>query len=664
MGRSFFFRLAISNIRRNKRLVIPFFIASVIMASIYFMVVALMYTDGIANIPAGKSVSDVFNLGCIIMSLIVAIFMFYINSFLIKNRKKEFGLYGVLGLGKHHVGRVIFWENFLVITGALLLGMLAGTVFGRLIFLLLLFALKTAAAGSIFKLPAEAFSYTSLLFGIIFVLITLYNQFQVRLVNPVDLLKAEQMGEDKVRFAVPATLLGLFLLGLAYWKALTVDSSIAALKEFFLAVIIVIPATAILFTTGSNLLLRILKKNKRFYYRSSNFIAVSGLIYRMKQNALGLASICILSSMVLVTVSGTTALFFGQEDILSKRFPDDIKITADTKITPEQSHKLELLIDTLAREHGITVEDRYTYNYIPYSQDTLILKEGKFSGVDFKSWEEYEEKYRHLEKYMYGVSYITLAEFNRVTGRAESLSAGEIFLVTNEQLKQVPENVKAVIAGTKFTTGKNGTPYRTIFIVAADETALKKLYTEFNPTTRDIPSAGMMILNVRGNDEKILVFARTLLNRAREFDFVISAGSIYTDRIEGYGIFGGLLFLGAFFTIIFLTVTVLIIYFKQISEGLDDAGRFSILQKVGMDDLAVKRTINKQIMIVFFLPLFGALVHILFAGKMIVKMLEAFSFYNLPLTVLCIALTVCFFAVIYVFVYRATAKVYYNLVKW
>ena len=261
-----------------------------------------------------------------------------------------------------------------------------------------------------------------------------------------------------MRFAVPATLLGLFLLGLAYWKALTVDSSIAALKEFFLAVIIVIPATAILFTTGSNLLLRILKKNKRFYYRSSNFIAVSGLIYRMKQNALGLASICILSSMVLVTVSGTTALFFGQEDILSKRFPDDIKITADTKITPEQSHKLELLIDTLAREHGITVEDRYTYNYIPYSQDTLILKEGKFSGVDFKSWEEYEEKYRHLEKYMYGVSYITLAEFNRVTGRAESLSAGEIFLVTNEQLKQVPENVKAVIAGTKFTTGKNGTP--------------------------------------------------------------------------------------------------------------------------------------------------------------------------------------------------------------
>ncbi|NLN06057.1 MAG: ABC transporter permease, partial [Firmicutes bacterium] len=243
MGRSFFFRLAVINLQRNKRLVMPFFIALVIMVSAYLMVNAILYTDGITNVPGGQGIRDIFGLGSIIMSLVVVIFMFYINSFLIKNRKKEFGLYGVLGLEKHHVGRVIFLENLLVFTGALLLGMLAGAVFGRLIFMLLLFALKAVADGSIFKLPAEAFLYTGLLFGIIFLLITFYNQFQVRLANPVDLLKGEQVGESRVRFTVPATLLGLFMLGLAYWKALTVNSSITALKDFFRAVILVIPAT-------------------------------------------------------------------------------------------------------------------------------------------------------------------------------------------------------------------------------------------------------------------------------------------------------------------------------------------------------------------------------------------------------------------------------------
>ncbi|NLN07026.1 MAG: ABC transporter permease [Firmicutes bacterium] len=664
MRRSFFFRLAISNIQRNKRLNVPFFAASSIMAAVYFLVIALLYTDGIANIPGGQGIRDVFAIGRIIMGMIVVIFMFYINSFLLKNRKKEFGLYGVLGLEKHHVGRVIFCENLLVFAGALLLGMLAGAVFGRLIFMLLLFVLKTAAAGSIFRLPAEAFLHTGTLFGIVFILITFYNQFQIRLANPVDLLKGEQVGEARVRFAVPATLLGLAMLCFAYWKALTVDSSITALNDFFRAVILVIPATVILFITGSNLLLNSLKKNKRFYYRPGNFIAVSGLIYRMKQNAAGLAVICILSSMVLVTVSGTTALFFGQEDILSKRFPNDIKITLEAEITPEQARELALLADTLASEHGVTIEDRYAYNHVPHAADVLILKDGRFSPVDFRSWEEYAEKYQHLEQYMYDVFYLTLAEFNRVAGRAESLSAGKILLATNEKLQPVPANVKSIIAGTKLTTGKNGNPHRTIFTVAADEAAVRKLYTEFNPDSHEITSAGTMILNVAGENEKLLAFARAFLNRARNVDKVMSAYSIFTDRVEGYGIFGGLLFLGAFFTIIFLTITVLIIYFKQISEGLDDAGRFAILQKVGMDDLAVKHTINRQIMIVFFLPLLGALLHILFAGKMIVKMLEAFSFYNVPLTVLCITLSVLVFAAIYVFVYRVTAKVYYNLVKW
>jgi len=663
LAKGFYCKLAVNNLKRNKKRYIPYFIAATIMISVYFMVVTIMYSPGLSNIPSGKSTLIVmFKIGHFIMTIFVIIFMLYINSFLIKQRKKEFGLYGILGLEKLHVARVLLCENLLINGAAFLLGVITACVFGQLTFLLLVKSLRVT--GNIYySIPMESFSITFLLFFGIFVIISIMNIWQVRVANPIDLLKSDHQGEKKVRFIIPTTCLGLVALGWAYYSALTVNNPISALTKFMIAVVLVIFATYALFTSGSIFLLRALKRNKKFYYKTNNFISIAGMIHRMKQNASGLASICILSTMVLVTVSTCVALFLGQEDTLKCRNADDIVIQVNKDTSEEEYRKLHEIFEQTSKNNKVEIENEYRYFSIT---DMLFFKEGKFVAPN------YEATYEEMIPYAVDFSVIPLEDYNRVCGKNEKLNNQQLLFLTNEdygdisaiEIGEQKYEVTSIIKDTVFTKGKNSDAYKKIFLVAQDIEAATKFVQIVH---EGFISGGSynIILNIKGSNENGLLFAKEAIDQGGHvLKNAYSYSNIFSDRIEGYGLFGSLLFIGAFFTILFLSATVLIIYFKQISEGYEDKERFEILQKVGMDDKEVKRTINKQILTVFFLPLVGALLHVSMATHMIIKLLEVLELYNVTLTFSCVIASSVIFTMIYVFVYRLTAKTYYQIVKW
>ncbi|SHO44954.1 ABC transporter permease [Anaerocolumna xylanovorans] len=676
MAKSFYLRMAANNLKRDKRMYVPFAISYIIFAAIYFMVITLMTTDGLKNVPAGESLQSLFAFGMVIMSLMAVIFLVYINSFLIKRRKKEFGLYGILGLEKRHVGRIIFEENLILSTLSLILGIVSGCVFGNLIFLLLLHTLRVSP-DSRFSLPWQAFAYTAVLFLVVFVINTAFNFIQVRLANPIDLLKGGNIGEKKVRFIFLKSIAGFVMLVIAYYMANTVTSGVAAISKFFLAVLLVIAGTYLLFQAGSQFVLKILKGRKNFYYKAKNFIAVSGMFQRMKQNAAGLATICILSTMVLVTISTCGALYIGQEDILHEINPNDITITVWRPVDDGQIERITETIKKEADKNSVTVEDMYRYR--SYSS-MLFLIDGKLYPYGSKEIGNGNGMSNmDLFGYAKDIQIIPLSDYLSVTGDKKSLSEKEVLFLTDEKTAEKINvdkladsfTIKDTITSSKFLEGKNG-KVGDIFIVTADEKSGEALIRQWLAESTENAFTNKFIINLKGDEAKLLDFSRNIespvtliaAENAQGEAGTTRVEAIYSQRVEGYSVYGGLLFLGIFFTVMFLSATVLIIYFKQVSEGYDDRDRYVILQKVGMDDIEVKRTINRQILMVFFLPLLAAMFHVAAARHMIIKMLEAFSLTNVTLTTWCIIICSIVFTLIYVIVYKLTAKVYYKIIKF
>ncbi len=674
MAKSFYLRMAATNLQRDKKMYVPYAISYVIFSSIYFMVITLMTTDGLKNVPSGGTLQALFAFGMVIMSLMAAIFLIYINSFLMKRRKKEFGLYGILGLEKRHVGRIIFDENLILSLLSLTLGIVVGCVFGNLIFLLLLHLLKVSP-DSRFSLPWQAFAFTGALFIVVFIITTIINFVQISIANPIDLLKGAHIGEKKVRFILVKSIAGFLLLLVAYYMANTVTNGVAAISKFFLAVLLVIVATFLLFQAGSQFVLKLLEKRKKFYYKANNFIAISGLLVRMKQNAAGLATICILSTMVLVTISTCGALYLGQEDILHTMNPNDMNIVVRQDTSEDQENRITDAIKEQAKNENIEIEQMYHYH--GYSS-MLCLFQGKlypYGSQELQSLIGNE----NIFNYIRDIDIITLADYTAITGDNRSLSENEFILLTDNKTKNKIKvssfgdefPIKEIITDSKLIQGKNAED-KEIYIVAADENSGLKLISSWFKESTDNGFSNKYILNLKGNDSNLLSFSEKLNPLITKIVSENVKGevkkttvySIYQNRLDGYSIYGGLLFLGIFFTIMFLAATGLIIYFKQISEGYDDRERFVILQKVGMDDLEVKKTINRQILLVFFLPLAAAMLHVAAARHMILKMLEAFSLENITLTTWCIIISSIVFAILYVIIYNLTAKVYYKIIKF
>ena len=569
MAKAFYLKLAWSNIRRNKRTFYPYILTTAIISGVFMLIGGLMFSDGLNNLPTGKTATGIFSFGMVVFAIFAFFFMVYINNFIVGRRKREFGLYGILGLEKRHVGRVLVWENLITLGLGVILGAVIALVFGRLLFLILLKMIR-AAAGSVFSIAPVAYILTLLLFFAVFVVTSLLNLRQVRLSSPIELINSEKKGEKDSKLIIPLTIFGFVCLIAAYYFAWSIIVPGVALGLFFLLAILVIIATNILFTSGSIVTLRALRANKKLYYKPRNFIAIGGMFQRMRQNAKSLATICILSTMLIVTVSGTLSLYLGQEDMLSAMYPYDVCVWMNEDHGAQAICDFDRDIVTLAKDYNVTISaDKSKLVYeLPEGQE---FKRDNYVGPDAK-WLD--------------------------TPNLIYFDGGLRFDVDGTE-----DNCLAFIDG------------------------LQKLYSS-------------------------------------KFTDAYSVSDVFSARQEGYGAYGGLLFLGIFFGILFLAVTVLIIYFKQISEGYEDKAQFSILQKVGMDDAQVKSTINRQVLWVFFIPLGTTILHMVFASKIMARMLQTFMLYDWGLVLGCIGGVCVVFALLYLAVYRLTARVYYKIVKW
>ena len=570
MHKFFYLKLALSNVRRNKLTYLPYLIATAVMSGVFLLIAGLLFSKGLTNTPSGDTARMLFAFGLGVYALFTFFFMLYINNFLIKRRKKEFGLYGILGLDKRHVGRVLVWESTIILGGGMLLGTAIALIFGRLLFLLLM-KLIHAAPGSTFSIPLIAFGLMIALFFVIFLVTSISNVIRVHTASPIALLSSEKSGEKDKKGLLPLAILGLILLVGAYYFAWTTEIPGLALGIFFPLVIAVICATYLLFLCGSIVVLRLLRMKKSLYYRADHFVTISGMFHRMRQNARGLATICILSTMLVVTVSGTLSLYLGSEDMTRAMYPYDAQVYVPENATEQQIVAYDATLNQIAAEHNVTLsaDKSKLITKLPegeeFRRNNFVWEDSKF--VEVPTLIFYDESYRM-----------------DIEGKTEDCIAF----------------VKAV----------------------------REQYSQsFSETPRLIAS-----------------------------DF-------YTSMEDGYGFYGGLLFLGAFFAVLFLAVAVLILYFKQVSEGYEDKERFEILQKVGMDDEQVKKTINSQVLWVFFLPLAATTLHMLFASKIMAQMLKTFMLYDWGLVLSCIGGTLVAFTLLYFVIYRVTARTYYRIVR-
>ncbi len=571
MVKGFYFKLALNNIQRNKKTFLPYIITTAIISGVYLLIGGLLFSDGLNNLPSGTTATAIFAFGLVVFTIFAFFFMVYINNYIIGRRKKEFGLYGILGLERRHVRRVLTWENLLTLAVGVAFGMIFALVFGRLLFLLLL-KLIHAVSGSVFKINSLAYLITLGLFFCVFIMTSILNSRKVRLASPIQLLSSEKRGEKDSAFRVPFAVVGFIALVISYYYAWTIDNSSAALGLFFILAILVIFATQFLFTSGSIVALRALRANKKLYYKSGNFIAIGGMFQRMRQNAKSLATICILSTMLIVTVSGTLSLYLGQEKSLKEQYTYDVSVAIAPDVGEQAIRDFDKAVVLLGDKYNVKV-----------SADRSKLIFGTPPYVDY-------ERNNYVRQ-----EYVIMDSLN--------------LLYFNEYMR---------------------------FDVAGSETDCLSF-----------------IEGVRGLCSSMFHEGSAIVTR-----------NSFEARLDYYAMYGGLLFLGVFFGLLFLAVTVLIIYFKQVSEGYEDKAQFAILQKVGMDDKQVKATINRQVLWVFFIPLGMTLLHMVFASKMMARMLQVFMLYDWVLVLSCIGGVCLVFAFLYLAVYKLTAKVYYGIVKW
>lgn len=658
MRKLFTTRLAVSNLLNNKSTYFPYMLTCICSIMLFYSMLSISQNPGIAAMPGSAALQSLLLIGTVVIGIFTAILLFYTNSFLIKRRKKELGLYSILGLEKRHIAKVLFFETLIIALISLLLGLLAGVLFSKLAFLVLLNILHVDPSLA-FVIDPTALGHTAALFAVVFLLTLCSNFWQIKVASPIRLLQGGNQGEKEPKTKWVLTILGVLTLGGGYAIAVTVQTPMEAILLFFVAVILVMIGTYALFTAGSIALLKLLKRKKKFYYKPNNFISVSGMIYRMKQNAVGLANICLLCTAVLVVVSATVSLYAGKNDVLNTLFAYDLSMS----ITHEQDQTLfeedtadAILeqIDSTASRHKIK-----TQNLVRYHQTNLygtMIASGSIQP---------DNQYQAGERDAYMVCLLPVEDWNQVTGQNDTLGPDEIFLFSNKAEYQQQTltlgsrtyQVKQQLEEFPLTNRDPNTMVNIFYIGMPDQQCIDQTALDFD----DQPLHQIILsYNLEGADDDQLAFSQALRQQCPD-------GMSIESRPEmddtWYAFYGGFLFLGIFFGSLFLVATVLIIYYKQISEGYDDHDRFAIMRKVGMSDKEIKKTIHKQIMLVFFLPLAVALVHILFAFPVISKMLVGFGLTNTMLYFLCTMLSVLLFACIYALVYSLTAKVYYRLVR-
>lgn len=653
MNKFFYFKLAAMNINKNRKTYIPYILTCIITVAMYYIITSLSLNEGLLSLPGASTIASTLFLGSRIVAIFAVIFLFYTNSFLVKRRKKEFGLYNILGMEKKHLSRVIGLETLYIAVIGLICGLGLGVLLDKAMYLLILKLIDMPVTLG-FYFSWGATGQTMALFGVIFVLIFLNSLRQIHLAKPIELLRGGNVGEKEPKAKWLTALLGAVCLSIGYYMAVTIKDPVAALVFFFVAAILVMIGTYLLFTAGSILLLKLLRKNKRYYYKTRHFISVSGMIYRMKQNAVGLANICILSTAVLVMISSTSSMMFGLEDVVNTRYPYDISITSHGLEETERAD-MDERIARVQNRHQTELKDTIRYRYLSV---TTIQ-----NGSDFLTDVNNSEI---MSGSVVNIFFVPLEDYNKITGQNKTLQDDEAFIYSNregygystlhvfdrtyritQQLSSFLGNglAEANVASTQFLVVKD------IEAVQEDLIPAIRLYCGIDLNgTDEVKNAVYQELWAELIETAQLKGRVVLENKAEE-------------RVDFFTMYAGFFFLGIFLGVLFIMATILIIYYKQISEGYDDKERFAIMQKVGLSHSEVKRSIQSQILTVFFLPLLAAGVHVIFAFPLISKILAILSLMNTGLFVLCTIVCFLVFAVLYSIIYVLTAKTYYRIVS-
>ena len=671
MHKGIFSRLAKQNIRNNKSTYIPYMITCIFCIAMIYMMEFLRDCPTLDQaVRQADEVRMIVFTGEIVVEIFCIIFLIYSNSFLMKRRQKEIGLYNILGLERNHIGIVMFLETIITSIGSLAGGIAAGIIGSKLALLLLLKLLHIPSVLG-FYISVKGIFTCLFMFGIIFLMILFLNLAKIHLSRPVELLRGNNTGEKEPVAKWLMALIGFICLGAGYYLAVTTESPIKAITIFLLAVILVMAGTYLLFTAGSIVILKFLRRRKSFYYRTGNFISISGMLYRMKQNAIGLASICILSTGVLLMIAMTVSIYFGMNDIMLNRYPYDVDMSVTSISEEECQTAIEAFEKTIA-DNKVPVEKSVEEIYL----DIVCSKNG--DQILIKP----ANTIRNSDSVLV-LSLLNQAEYERLTGISANLNDGEIFAwypsAVQKDSVTVDETeftVKKWLDKNPLTCGEDAVSDNAVLVVTDEDfKKFDEMRTEMYKGVSSAPAGEDLTLHlgldITGSETDKIDFGTPVMEAVKDLkkngglseNSWITSGIRQQEYESYYADNGSLLFIGIFLGSLFLMGTAMIIYYKQISEGYEDQKRFEIMQKVGLSRREVRSSVRRQILMVFFLPLLMAMLHITMAFPMIRRMLLLFGMTNTKLFIGCTAGTVLIFAVVYGLIYLMTARSYYHIVE-
>ena len=671
MHKGIFSRLAKQNIRNNKSTYIPYMITCIFCIAMIYMMEFLRDCPTLDQaVRQADEVRMIVFTGEIVVEIFCIIFLIYSNSFLMKRRQKEIGLYNILGLERNHIGIVMFLETIITSIGSLAGGIAAGIIGSKLALLLLLKLLHIPSVLG-FYISVKGIFTCLFMFGIIFLMILFLNLAKIHLSRPVELLRGNNTGEKEPAAKWLMALIGFICLGAGYYLAVTTESPIKAITIFLLAVILVMAGTYLLFTAGSIVILKFLRRRKSFYYRTGNFISISGMLYRMKQNAIGLASICILSTGVLLMISMTVSIYFGMNDIMLNRYPYDVDMSV-TSISEDECQTAIEAFEKAIADNKVPVEKSVEEIYL----DIVCSKNG--DQILIKP----ANTIRNSDSVLV-LSLLDQAEYERLTGISANLNDGEIFAwypsAVQKDSVTVDETeftVKKWLDKNPLTCGEDAVSDNAVLVVTDEDfKKFDEMRTEMYKGVSSAPAGEDLTLHlgldITGSETDKIDFGTPVMEAVKDLrkngglseNSWITSGIRQQEYESYYADNGSLLFIGIFLGSLFLMGTAMIIYYKQISEGYEDQKRFEIMQKVGLSRREVRSSVRRQILMVFFLPLLMAMLHITMAFPMIRRMLLLFGMTNTKLFIGCTAGTVLIFAVVYGLIYLMTARSYYHIVE-
>ena len=652
MSRAFYLNLAVDNLKKNARTVIPYILTSILTTMMLYTVVSLASNPHLNEIVGGTSIKQLLGFGIVIIEIFAFIFLFYTHSFLIKRRQKEFALFSILGMEKKHLARVLFYETFITLLVSLALGIGLGILFDKAMFLIIT---KMIGADIIlgFYFSSKGIRQCVFVIGLIYVLIYFYSMIRIHISSPIELLHSNHMGEKEPKAKWFLSIVGILCLGVGYYLSVTTKNPLTALYAFFVAVVLVIIGTYLLFTSISVTFLKVMKKNKNYYYKTNHFISVSGMMYRMKQNAVGLANICILSTMVLVMLSTTLSMWTSIDDIVDSQYPRNI-------IGMGYGDAANIDFDEMSEElirMGVVPKNLLAYKELGYSgylKDGTLITDYRNEGMNaINEVQEFD-----------CLPLKDIQDYEKIKG---DLKPNEIYVYSN--VKDVKEKTLSLF-GKEYVVKKqldhlkmdenNPNVTEHYYIIVDSEKTLEMMQEDQTNVYGDNASTiyASYSFDCDANDRKVV---EKLTKNENINDFVWKNKS---DQKQGLiEMYAGLLFIGIFLSFLFIMATILIMYYKQITEGYEDKDRFEIMQKVGLEQRDVKKAIHSQVLTVFFMPLLVAGVHICFAYPMLEKLLHLLFVSDAWLYIRTTGMCFVAFALVYIVIYVLTSKVYYGIVK-